>query len=312
MKFSEVFNDFINTKKSFLKDSTIVLYQRIYNLHFNWLSDRDIEDLTSKDIDDWIKYLRINNKNNTRISYDHELTLLKNIINFYNEFLEGKVDIIKKKHSMLCNIKPRKKRSDKDFRESEFKRFIQKLALFYGRKYELLAMIQYYSALRISEAVALHYKDFHLDYSNPYMSYIQVHRSVVFSHDKGHKHYLQEGFKNGDLKILPIFPELFVYIKNYIEEFKDRFLFIEDDHILDYNAIKRAYNRAFKLSGLLYKGTHILRHGGCSRVFNLSGGNIIIASQLLGNSEQETIKTYAHSYTNTLQVLNNNLYEHLK
>lgn len=312
MKLKDVFDNFIKTKQSLIKNSTIILYQRIFKLHFNFLSDMEIDSLTSRTIDDWIKYLRINNRNNQRISYEHELTLLKNIINFYNEFLDGSLDIIKKKHSILCNVTHKRKRTDKEFRESEFKRFLQKLSLLYGQEFELLAMIQYYSALRISEAVALHYNDLYLDYDNPYLSYIKVNKSIVFSHDSEHEDYMQDGFKNGDIKLIPIFPELFVYLKNVIDKYKDNFLFINEQKILKYNKIKRAYNSAFRLAGLSYRGTHILRHGGCSRVFNLSGGNIIVASQLLGNSEKETIKTYAHSYQNTLQVLNNNLYENLK
>ena len=61
-------------------------------------------------------------------------------------------------------------------------------------------------------------------------------------------------------------------------------------------------------ANLPYRSTHILRHGGCSRLFNMSGGNVIIASQLLGNSEKETLKTYAHGYSGTLQYFTNSLY----
>lgn len=315
MLFKEVFNKFIQVKSSIIKQNTIILYKRIYECHFHYFDNIEIEKLTSKIIEDWIMKLQINNKNKQRVSFEHELTLLKNIINFYNDFREddkNKIDIIRKRHSLLCNIKPRKKSVKKELRESEFKNFLQKLALFYGRKFELLAMIQYYCALRISEVVALHYKDFFLDYNNPYMSYIKIERSVVYTHSTKEISYIQDGFKNGDIKIIPIFPELFVYLKNYIEDYKDNFLFIEDNQIPRYNTIKYAYNLSFKRAGLHYQGTHILRHGGCSRVFNLSGGNIVVASQLLGNSEQETIKTYAHSYKNTLQALNNTFFNLLK
>lgn len=315
MQFIDVFNNFISVKSSILKHNTIILYKRIYDCHFHYFDNYEIEDLTSKIIEDWIMRMKINNRNKQRISFEHEFTLLKNIINFYNDFRDdgkNKIDIIRKKHCLLCNIKPKKKSIQKELRESEFKWFLQKLAIFYGRKFELLAMIQYYCALRVSEVVALHYKDFYLDYNNPYMSYIKIERSVVYTHSTKEETYLQDGFKNGDIKIIPIFPELFVYLRNYIEDYKDKFLFIEDEKIPRYNLIKYAYNSSFKRAGLPYRGTHILRHGGCSRIFNLSGGNIIVASQLLGNSEKETIKTYAHSYNNTLQALNNNLFNLLK
>lgn len=314
MQFKDVFDNFISIKSSILKLNTINLYKRIYDCHFHFFDNIEMKDLSSKLIEDWIINMKLNNTNKQRISFEHELTLLKNIINFYNDFSEdnSSVDIIRKKHTLLCNIKPRKKNIKKELRESEFKCFIQKLAIFNGREFELLAMLQYYCALRISEVVALHYSDFNLDFNNPYLSFIRIERSIVFSHDSNQKSYIQSGFKNGDVKILPIFPELFIYLKQYLDDYKDSFLFIKGDKILEYKRIKTAYNTAFKRAGLNYHGTHILRHGGCSRVFNLSGGNIIVAAQLLGNSEQETIKTYAHSYQNTLQVLNSNLFNQIK
>lgn len=311
MKVRELFDSFIDLKSAILKQSTIILYKRIYKMHFGFLDNYEVDKLTSSIIDDWIKGMKVNNKNHQRVSFDHELSLLKSLLNYYNDFFDGNLDIIKKKHSMLCNLKPRKKRINKELRESEFKKFVNTLAVLYGKKYELLAMLQYYLALRVSEVTAIHYKDIKLNYNNPYLSTIVINKSVVFKHDCISKSEVQDGFKNGSIKVLPIFPELFIYLKDEIEKYKDKYLFIEDG-IVEYYKIKSYYNQAFKKAGLSYSGTHILRHGGCSRIFNLSGGNVIVASQLLGDSEQETFKTYAHSYGNTLQVLNDKLYNGLK
>lgn len=311
MKVKDLFNSFIELKATVSKQSTIILYKRIYKMHFSFLDDYEVEKLTPNIIDDWITGMKVNNRNPQRVSFDHELSLLKSLITYYNDFFDGHLDIIKKKHNILCNIKHKKKRRDKELRESEFRKFVSKLAVLYGKKYELLAMLQYYLALRVSEVVAIHYNDIKLNYTNPYLSTIVINKSIVFKHDSISQSQLQDGFKNGSIKVLPIFPELFIYLKDEVENYKDKYLFIEDG-IVEYYTIKNYYNSAFKQAGLSYRGTHILRHGGCSRIFNLSGGNVIVASQLLGDSEQETFKTYAHSYGNTLQVLNDKLYNGLK
>ena len=224
---------------------------------------------------------------------------MKNIINHYNEFFDGDLRIFKKRHDKLSKVKNKDIDSDKSFNESDFKKFLSALNILYGEKFYMLALIQYYEALRISEAYAVHYNDFHLS-ENPFDSYVEIKRSVVFTHTSKKRSYIQNGFKNNRTKELPLIPEVWIYLKNNLDKYKDRFLFIEDG-IQEYHNIQRAYNNAFKFAALPYSSTHILRHGGASRIFNLSGGNIICASQLLGNTQQETIKTYAHPYKNTLQ-----------
>lgn len=308
MLFQDVFKEFINTKKSLLKQNTIDLYERIYHLHFSFFKDKDVDSFTPKTIDDWIFQLRLDNKNKQRENFDHELCLLKNIVNFYNEFFDGSIEVFKKRHALKSKLKLKTKKQNKELKESEFLKFSNKLALLYGQEAEMLAILQYYEALRISEAVAIHYNDIHLNYDNPYLSYITINKSVVFTHSSTKKSYLQEGFKNGMLKTLPLMPEVFIYLRNRLEKYKDQFLFIENG-IPEFSKIQRMYNRAFQLSDLPYSSTHILRHGGCSRIFNFSGGNVLIASQLLGNSTKETLKTYAHVYQNTLQNFSSSLYD---
>jgi len=45
-------------------------------------------------------------------------------------------------------------------------------------------------------------------------------------------------------------------------------------------------------AGLPYRGTHILRHGGCRHIYNATG-DLAIAQQLLGNSTLDSTLVYA-------------------
>lgn len=307
MIIDDVFKKFVEVRKYKVKQSTIDLYTNLYNRHFSFLKGMEIESLTSNIVDDWLTYMRINKNSPQRLSFDHELTLLKTIVSFYHEQYDVRLDIFRKRHMENCVVKRRLQKLNKELREDEFKLFLEWLSLLYNEKFTMLAIIQYYQALRISEAIAIHYDDIKLDPQNPLNSSLTIQRSVVFSHQSNQKSYIQNGFKNGDVKRQPLIPQVYFYLKDKLEQFKGKYLFIEDG-IWPFYSIKNAYNKAFMRANLPYRSTHILRHGGCSRLFNMSGGNVIIASQLLGNSEKETLKTYAHGYSGTLQYFTNSLY----
>ena len=115
MLFQDVFKEFINTKKSLLKQNTIDLYERIYRLHFLFFKDMDVDSFTPKTIDDWIFQLRLDNKNKQREIFDRELCLLQNIVKFYNEVFYGSNEVFKKIHTLKSkkNLKNKKQNKEK-------------------------------------------------------------------------------------------------------------------------------------------------------------------------------------------------------
>lgn len=313
MKLDTLFQEFIEKKKAHIKESTINLYIRMFRLHFDFFKGIEIEQFTAAIVDDWLTHLRVRNQNVQRLSFDHELTLLKTLVNYYWDEHDVKLDIFKKRHINNAVVKKRIYKLNRELKEDEFKLFAHWLNLLYGEQYTMLAIIQYYQALRISEAFAIHYDCFSLDYKNPLNSTLTIKESVVFTHETGKKSKIQQGFKNGLIKVQPLLPQVFFYIKDRLEQYRDKYLFFENtENIPEFYKIKNAYTKAFKRANLPYSSTHILRHGGCSRIYNLSGGNIIVASQLLGNSEQETIKTYAHGYNETLSLFTKSLYNNFE
>jgi site-specific recombinase XerD len=68
---------------------------------------------------------------------------------------------------------------------------------------------------------------------------------------------------------------------------------------LKYRAIQAHYDRAFERAKLPYRGTHVMRHGGCRRVFN-EVAELPIAQQLLGNSDLKTTLVYAKRHASAL------------
>ena len=57
--------------------------------------------------------------------------------------------------------------------------------------------------------------------------------------------------------------------------------------------------KSFKLAGLHYRGTHIMRHGGCRNLYN-QVPDLAVAQQLLGNTSIKTTTIYAKRHKGAL------------
>ena len=80
---------------------------------------------------------------------------------------------------------------------------------------------------------------------------------------------------------------------------KSDFLFELQGKHLEYRHIQHAYDIAFKRAGLHYRGTHVLRHGGCRNLYNESG-DLSVAQQLLGDKSEEAARVYAQRRVSAL------------
>ena len=206
----------------------------------------------------------------------------------------------------------RRKIRPKDIKEKEFFLFRDVLKKLYfkdefkerGEIMAALASVQYYQAYRISEAAALHWEDVYLDYQNPENSRLKVVRAVFWPRRKDLQSYVKEGFKNDEsndgVKEHPMFPETFEILSSLHRPGATGLIFHIHGTHLEYRAIQSAYDRAFKCVALPYRGTHIMRHGGCRRVYNQEGGDLAVAQQLLGNSDLKSTLVYAKRDANAL------------
>ena len=161
-----------------------------------------------------------------------------------------------------------------------------------------LATVQYFQALRISEAAAIRWEDLHLDWTNPRTSRLVICQHVVFLRGRGSSSYIEAGFKNASkaepVKEQPMFPESFEAIKLLFKTGATGLVFCdgENGNFFSYREIQHAYDHAFARAKLPYKGTHVLRHGGTRNVYNETG-DLAVAQQLLGNSDLQTTLVYA-------------------
>jgi len=99
---------------------TQLQYERLLTLHFPMLLNMHIEEITMKAIDRWIDHLTDKNgwrmKDPNRKGFDHELTLLGTLLNFYRRYqyeFEAEtapryvVPLDKGRFERVTNVKPK-------------------------------------------------------------------------------------------------------------------------------------------------------------------------------------------------------------
>jgi integrase len=290
--------------------STQVQYDKVLRLHFETLLPLTIYEITPKRIDAWLDELKANTilstKRLTRISYGHELSLLSTILKYYQDYYDDSVFQfpIKQRHRDAIRLSRPRTDVPKDLSEIEFLKFRDELRQCKnGPMLACLATVQYYQALRISEAAGLYWEDVHLHLEEPRNSRIKIVRSVCYPHRGGEEAFIKGGFKNSSsnkgVKEQPMFPEVFEAFRMLYQPENAGLVFGVADKPIPYRTIQCHFDRSFKRAGLPYRGNHVMRHGGCRWVFN-KGGDLSIAQQLLGNSDLKTTLVYAKRHASAL------------
>lgn len=289
---------------------TVLQYERLLGFHFGMFMDKHIDEITPTMIDRWLDELtdptgwRLQNPN--RKGFDHELTLLGTILRYYANYSDqyGDPDYVvplRDRHvDRVYDVKPGKGvGKKKDIPEKEF--WFWRVELAKGKYAPImpaLATVQYYEALRISEAAGVWWEDVCFDWDCPENSYILIRRHLYWPRKKGHKSRLLPGFKNSkhfpdEIKVLPMYPEVFEALKRLYIPGAKGFVFQMDGEFLEYRWIQHCYDHAFERAGLPYSATHVMRHGGSSDLLNNSHGDATLAQQQLGVTNLKTAMTYA-------------------
>ncbi len=304
--FSQIVEDWKRARYPALAVSTQNSYNVLLRLHFGSLMGMILYSITPVAVDEWIKDMVANRnrygKAAQRRSFDHELTLLKTILGYYGENRDDLrfVMPVKKRHAELVKVRNRIKPVVKDIREDELHRFLVEL----GRGVEGptmvgLATLQFYQALRISEAAALDWEDVRLDRESPRESRIFFRRHLMWIRGSREKSFVEWGFKNSDalggIKEHPMLPPVFDALARLYRPGAVGLIFRPADgaEFFTYRQVQYRYNKALERAKLPYRSTHIMRHGGSSKTYNDTRGDIEIAKQQLGNSDLKNVLRYA-------------------
>ena len=289
---------------------TRVHYDQLLRQHFGPLMEMGIHEIVPSVVDSWIaglkKRLGKTHQSRQRKSFQHELTLLGVILRYYGEYHEDPEFRypVKRRHREDAKLRITGDEKPKDLSLEEFlkfRRFLESGA--HGKTMAVLATVQFFQALRVSEVAALHWEDVLLNFKSPVESRLRIVRHVEFSRKAGMPSKISPGFKNsyatGGSKELPLFPEPYDALKALYYVGAKGLVFQNRGKFFEYRHVQRAYNEAFKAAGLPYRSTHVMRHGGCRRVYNETG-DLGLAAQILGNVSPDTVNVYAKRHKSAL------------
>lgn len=309
----QVFKDLLllwrNRHVDELSTNTKIRYQTI-EITFDFFKHLQIPGIKSQHVDIWLEIMirDAEEKKSKRQSFVYELRILKSIFHFYKEFFEGiRFEIpIRKRHFQRAILPGKiKKVGSKNLTRKDFNLFRRSLMAFAheGKTLARLATIHFLHALRVSEVAALHWEDIYINEQDPASSFLRIQRSYKWHSPRQTK--LELGFKNSaanqGIKDLPLFPESYRMLRKMKKEKTKKgepltglVFYTVTGKPFTYRMIQYAYDCAFKEQGLNFRGTHILRHGGCRDHYR-KNENLEIAQQLLGNTNLKNTIIYTDS-----------------
>lgn len=318
--FAKVIEEYKRRKFPTLKIATRDQYEKLLRLYFEPIMTVKMNEFKPTVVDQWIDWLKSDEagflKRKSRTGFEHELRLLTTILNYYRDYNDDFefVHPVKKRHRQDVCLQRERRATPKDITEAEFRKFREHLYTGpRGETMAALATIQFYHALRINEAAALHWEDLALNQEHPSESRLRVVRSVRWVRKKDCPTTIQDGFKNSEanngVKEQALQPHTYGLLQAMRTKANSSngLIFSEEDKPLEYRWIQYAYNCAFKAAGLPYRSTHIMRHGGTRKVYNETG-DLAIAAQILGNTTTASVQVYARRNTNALNEHVQNTY----
>lgn len=287
---------------------TRVSYENLLRLHFGKLMPVPVRGLTPALIDAWLAELVDGRdkfkKGKLRKSFSHELQLLTTILRDYHDYADDPQFVVpvRSRHRKAARLRNRLTAVKKDLTEAELQAFLS--ALEHGSKYgpvlSVLAVVQYYQALRISEAAALRWEDVRLDEASPRRSRLYVTQHVCFVRGGQREAFIEPGFKNSDacggIKEHPMLPPVYAALRRLWNPGASGLVFQPPGRpgtFFTYRSIQFAYNQAFAKAGLPYTSTHVMRHGGTRKTYDETGGDLEVAKQHLGNRDLASVLVYA-------------------
>ncbi len=299
---SEVVADWKRDRYPALSPTTRVRYDNLLRLYFGQLLSLSLPALTPRAIDEWVRWMKTDpdrfKKGGLRTSFHHELRLLRSILGYYEDYADDRdfVMPVKRRHFADCRIRNRRGGKPKDLGEDDFLVFRQRLEERFGVAIAAMATLQFYQALRISEAAALRWQDVHFD-AEPPKSRLTFCQHVLYTRSKDVADEIEPGLKNSDEgKEHPMLPEVYGMLRRMHRRGAKGLVFVPptgEREFFSYRQVQYRYDQTFKALGLPYSSTHVMRHGGARSAFDDTGGDVGIAAQQLGNADRKSVDTYA-------------------
>lgn len=303
--FSEVMQKYFDQLATEVAVTTVEFYKTRAK-HLWFFQKIQMCQINAKTIDAWLLEIRkpsyLSYQHKTRLTYKHELMLLRQVFKYYSEYLNDDFIIpLKQRHQKACIIDPQKYKEAKAKNQTRYieredaNRFIQHLFADGQREpskflFAILALFQLRTGCRIGEACALRFEDFSQDFSQA-----QISRTVQWARMKGRETQISPLTKTGKARMVNLTHDLVQAVSfwgSLMSRTHGLVFSIDGQEVLPYRTIQQAYNRAFKALGLKWTSTHILRHSFATDFLEQTQNHLAL-QKMLGHANVKQTEHYA-------------------
>ncbi|WP_347358440.1 site-specific integrase [Bdellovibrio sp.] len=293
--FKDTFEELMNHKKNIdgLARGTIDGWQNRY-FHLEFFSDFKVGYINPKLIDSWIRLLFSDEYKErywpkSRSTFRHELSLLKQILNYYREYHNsGYIVPIEPRHRKSLLLKNRSSRAAEKIKYLNRHEAAQVIQCAPDEITRDLILLQLRTGMRIGEVAALTF-----DKIDSSRSVLSVDKHVDWPRRKGAEIQILSGTKGGPSRDLPLSQDCrLMLLKRQNHSKAKTLVFEKDGKVLSYRYIQHRYDLAFKRAGIVGKnGSHTLRHTFAVDFLSETTDHLAL-QKLLGHSKLEDTLRY--------------------
>jgi integrase len=301
MTFEQATEKYLQHSKSKIRISTFESYES-HIKHLKFFNPMPVRQINAKAIDAWIEHLKkpdyLKLQRKSRMTYHHELSVLKLILVHFSEYVDDAYQIpIKRRHSADCIVDLAKYQQSRDRNKRhfipriDFEKFLTEMWARAKRKtqytvFTLLAEFQLGSGTRIGEACALSWRDVNLQTGEVFIS-----KTVEWSRKKGRPTLISPLTKTGDSR------EIFLSERalQVLREWKLRSgahigLIFSNDGVnpVCYRSVQHHFGGAFRMLKMPWRSTHILRHSYSTDFLEKTDDKLALQGQLGHATSRQT------------------------
>jgi integrase len=259
MVFLDVLKKYFTHMKSRIKETTFTTYEN-HTKHLAFFLRLPMSQINSRAVDAWLErvkradYLALQHR--TRLSYENELSLLRQVFTYYSEYLcDTFQSPLKKRHSedAIINkaryLEAKARNKLKFIPPEDYQKFIEELKVRAGRNekhfvYFVLGVLQLRTGVRIGEACAISYRD--IDFGN---GKIHISKTVHWARKRGSETSISQSTKTGEARMVSASVDLLELLKRLsLIQGRNVGLVFSDTGFkpISYRCVQAQFNSAFK------------------------------------------------------------------
>lgn len=301
IKYSKLFEEFINYKKKLIRKTSINNYCYSYK-YTKAIQNKNIYDIKKSDI---LKVWNCFNDSSLDAETKNDyFRMVKTVFNFAVKFYDLENNPCEN-FDRFKSLELSQKEEVKTLTYNEWQKLENRLKIIENEEKSkdnriapaiVCLKILYYSGMRLGEALGLTWDDF---FQENEIYYLRINKSL----DRFSK--LNQTKNRTSNRIIPVCDKLVINLQEEKEmqkahsSFKNSWFICGAFKCLNRSSVKKWFDRALKAEKMDHVKIHALRHSYCSLLVN-GGVPIEIASQMLGHSTSRITKSvYTHAFSET-------------